>query len=103
MTGYVLCDENTVFVKECVGLSFLVYCSPILVWEELRFRNKPVEDYAEMVGCCVSVKVACLTRFRIDEAYFRLGFGCVWRFIWETPAADREISGVEVALTQNPF
>jgi hypothetical protein len=28
------------FVKECVGLSFLVYCSPILVWEELRFRQK---------------------------------------------------------------
>ena len=45
------------FVKECVGLSFLVYCSPILVWEELRFRNKSVEDYAEMVGCCVSVIV----------------------------------------------
>ena len=22
-----------------------------------------------------------MTRFRIYEAYFRLGFGCVWRFL----------------------
>ena len=35
-----LCDENTVFVKECVGLSFLGCYSPILVWVELRFRKK---------------------------------------------------------------
>ena len=27
----------------------------LAVWEELRFRNKPVEDYAEMIGYCVSV------------------------------------------------
>jgi hypothetical protein len=29
-----------VSVKDYVALSFLVYCSPILVWEELRFRQK---------------------------------------------------------------
>ena len=37
------------------------YCSPILVWEELRLRSTG--------------------RFRIYEAYFRLGFGSVWRFL----------------------
>ena len=28
-----------VSVKDYVALSFLVYCSPILVWEELRLRS----------------------------------------------------------------
>ena len=35
--------------------------------------------------CVGRVEVACLTRFRIDEAYFRLGFGCMWRFYRAVP------------------
>ena len=35
------------FVKECVGLSFLVYYSSIFV-VEVRFRNISAEDYAEV-------------------------------------------------------
>jgi hypothetical protein len=39
--------------------------------------------------CVGRVEVACLTRFRIYEAYFRFGFGYMWRFYWANTAADR--------------
>ena len=91
-----------VYVKGCVGLPFLGCCSPIQerrdkqgitgqyrgfqfaasdqacrVWEELRFHQH--RGSGKIVPNRMRV---CYVRcFRIDEAYFRLGFGCMWRFL----------------------
>ena len=90
MTGQKLCDENRCLCKGMRGSFFPIYCSPILVWEELRFHQH--RGSGKIVPNRMRVRyVRC---FRIDEAYFRLGFGYMWRFIWENPAAGRELSGM---------
>ena len=75
MTGYVLCDENRCLCKGMRGSFF-----PCLLLTH---------------PCVGRVEVACLTRFRIYEAYFRLGFGCMWRFYRAVPCRrPRLMNGV---------
>ena len=53
MTGQKLCDENRCLCKGMRGSFFPIYCSPILAWEELRFRRGmfPAFPLDTLTGC----------------------------------------------------